>query len=83
MPAPPPRFSACDHAPWSPARIREGGIATVSSLDQQVIVIEPANPQIVDVPQYDSQVVYTLSATSQRVRSLWRSGRGASLQSAD
>ena len=31
---------------------------------QQVIVIEPANPQVVYVPQYDSQVVYTQPASS-------------------
>ena len=30
-----------------------------TSSGQQVIVIEPANPQVVYVPQYDSQVVYT------------------------
>ncbi len=32
-----------------------------SSSGQQVIVIEPANPQIVYVPQYNPQVVYTSS----------------------
>jgi hypothetical protein len=39
---------------------------TTSSGDQ-VIVIEPANPQVVYVPQYDSQVVYTQPATSSTV----------------
>ena len=31
---------------------------------QQVIVIEPANPQVVYVPQYNPQVVYTQPATT-------------------
>jgi hypothetical protein len=31
---------------------------TTTSTGQQVIVIEPANPQIIYVPQYDPQVVY-------------------------
>jgi hypothetical protein len=31
---------------------------------EQVIVIEPANPQVVYVPQYDPQVVYTQPATT-------------------
>ena len=31
---------------------------------EQVIVIEPANPQIIYVPQYDPQVVYTQPATT-------------------
>jgi hypothetical protein len=31
---------------------------------QQVIVIEPANPQVVYVPQYDPQVVYTQPAST-------------------
>ena len=31
---------------------------------EQVIVIEPANPQVVYVPQYNPQVVYTQPATS-------------------
>jgi hypothetical protein len=38
-----------------------------TSSGQQVIVIEPANPQVVYVPQYDSQVVYTQPATSSTV----------------
>jgi hypothetical protein len=38
-----------------------------TSNGQQVIVIEPANPQVVYVPQYDSQVVYTQPATSSTV----------------
>ncbi len=35
-----------------------------TSSGQQVIVIEPANPQVVYVPQYNSQVVYTQPATT-------------------
>jgi hypothetical protein len=31
---------------------------------QQAIVIEPSNPQVVYVPQYDSQVVYTQPSTT-------------------
>ena len=31
---------------------------------EQVIVIEPANPQVVYVPQYDAQVVYTQPAST-------------------
>ena len=31
---------------------------------QEVIVIEPANPQVVYVPQYNPQVVYTQPTTS-------------------
>jgi len=31
---------------------------------QQVIVIEPANPQVIYVPQYDPQVVYTQPAST-------------------
>jgi hypothetical protein len=38
-----------------------------TSAGQQVIVIEPANPQVVYVPQYDSQVVYSQPATSSTV----------------
>ncbi len=38
-----------------------------SSSGQQVIVIEPANPQIVYVPQYNAQTVYTQAATSSTV----------------
>jgi hypothetical protein len=34
-----------------------------TSSGQQVIVIEPANPQIIYVPQYDPQVVYTQPTT--------------------
>ena len=34
-----------------------------TSSGQQVIVIEPANPQIVYVPQYNTQVVYTQAPT--------------------
>ncbi len=34
---------------------------------QQVIVIEPANPQVVYVPQYNPQVVYTQPATTTTV----------------
>jgi Protein of unknown function (DUF3300) len=34
---------------------------------QQVIVIEPANPQVVYVPQYNPQTVYTSSPTSSTV----------------
>ena len=34
-----------------------------TSSGQQVIVIEPANPQIVYVPQYNPQTVYTTSST--------------------
>ena len=34
-----------------------------ASTGQQVIVIEPANPQVVYVPQYDPQTVYTSSTT--------------------
>src|SRR4029078_12600621 len=34
-----------------------------TSSGQQVIVIEPANPQVVYVPQYNSQVVYTQPST--------------------
>jgi hypothetical protein len=33
-----------------------------TSSGEQVIVIEPANPQVVYVPQYDPQVVYTQTA---------------------
>jgi hypothetical protein len=36
---------------------------TTTSSGQQVIVIEPANPQIIYVPQYDPQVVYTQPTT--------------------
>src|SRR5580765_5315402 len=35
-----------------------------TSSGEQVIVIEPANPQIVYVPQYNPQVVYTAPTTS-------------------
>jgi hypothetical protein len=38
-----------------------------TSSGQQVIVIEPANPQVIYVPQYDSQVVYSQPATSSTV----------------
>ena len=38
-----------------------------TSSGQQVIVIEPANPQVVYVPQYNSQTVYTSSPTSSTV----------------
>ena len=34
---------------------------------QQVIVIEPSNPQIVYVPQYNAQTVYTPTTTSTTV----------------
>jgi hypothetical protein len=34
---------------------------------QQVIVIEPANPQVVHVPQYDSQKVYSQAPTTTTV----------------
>jgi hypothetical protein len=34
---------------------------------QQVIVIEPANPQVVHVPQYDTKAVYTEAPTSTTV----------------
>jgi hypothetical protein len=35
-----------------------------TSSGEQVIVIEPANPQVVYVPQYNSQVVYTQPAST-------------------
>jgi hypothetical protein len=35
-----------------------------TSAGEQVIVIEPANPQIVYVPQYNTEVVYTQAPTS-------------------
>ena len=35
-----------------------------TSAGQQVIVIEPANPQIVYVPQYNTEVVYTQAPTT-------------------
>jgi hypothetical protein len=35
-----------------------------TSSGQQVIVIEPANPQVVYVPQYNAQTVYTQSTSS-------------------
>lgn len=35
-----------------------------TSTGQQVIVIEPSNPQVVYVPQYNSQVVYTTAPTT-------------------
>jgi hypothetical protein len=38
-----------------------------TSSGQQVIVIEPSNPQVVYVPQYNSQTVYTQSPTSSTV----------------
>lgn len=38
-----------------------------TSSGQQVIVIEPANPQIVYVPQYNPQTVYTPASTSSTV----------------
>jgi hypothetical protein len=38
-----------------------------TSNGQQVVVIEPANPQVVYVPQYNAQTVYTQSATSSTV----------------
>ena len=38
-----------------------------TSSGQQVIVIEPANPQIVYVPQYNAQTVYMPSTTSSTV----------------
>ena len=38
-----------------------------TSSGQQVIVIEPANPQIVYVPQYNAQTVYTPTTTSSTV----------------
>ena len=34
---------------------------------QQVIIIEPANPQVVHVPQYDTKTVYTQAPTSTTV----------------
>lgn len=45
---------------------QEVGTKTTSS-GQEVIVIEPANPQVVYVPQYNPQVVYTQPATSSTV----------------
>lgn len=38
-----------------------------TSTGQQVIVIEPANPQVVYVPQYDAQTVYVPAASSSTV----------------
>jgi uncharacterized protein DUF3300 len=38
-----------------------------TSSGEQVIVIEPANPQIVYVPQYNTQVVYTQAPTTTTV----------------
>src|SRR3954463_13094823 len=38
--------------------------AKTPSAGQEVIVIEPANPQIVYVPQYNTQVVYTQAPTT-------------------
>ena len=38
-----------------------------TSSGQEVIVIEPANPQIVYVPQYNTQVVYTQAPTTTTV----------------
>ena len=38
-----------------------------TSAGQQVIVIEPANPQVVYVPQYNAQTVYTPTTTSTTV----------------
>jgi hypothetical protein len=38
-----------------------------SESGQQVIVIEPANPQVVHVPQYDAKTVYTQAPTSTTV----------------
>jgi hypothetical protein len=38
-----------------------------SESGQQVIVIEPANPQVVHVPQYDTRTVYTEAPTSTTV----------------
>ena len=38
-----------------------------TSSGQQVIVIEPANPQVVYVPQYNAQTVYTTVPTSSTV----------------
>ena len=35
-----------------------------TSSGQEVIVIEPTNPQIVYVPQYNTQVVYTQAPTT-------------------
>ena len=37
--------------------------ARTTSSGQQVIVIEPANPQVVYVPQYNPQTVYTTTST--------------------
>jgi hypothetical protein len=41
-------------------------LKTVES-GQQVIIIEPANPQVVHVPQYNTQAVYTQAPTSTTV----------------
>ena len=38
-----------------------------TSSGQQVIVIEPANPQVVYVPQYNPQTVYTTAPSSSTV----------------
>ena len=38
-----------------------------TSSGEQVIVIEPANPQVVYVPQYNAQTVYTTAPTSSTV----------------
>ena len=38
-----------------------------TSAGQEVIVIEPTNPQVVYVPQYNTQVVYTQPPTTQTV----------------
>jgi uncharacterized protein DUF3300 len=42
-------------------------ITKTTSAGQDVIVIEPANPQIVYVPQYNAQVVYTQAPTTTNV----------------
>jgi hypothetical protein len=46
---------------------------------EQVIVIEPANPQVVYVPQYDTQVVYTQPPSSTTVVVQQESNTGAAV----
>jgi hypothetical protein len=45
-----------------------------TSSGEQVIVIEPANPQVVYVPQYDANAVYTAPSTSPSTTTVTTSG---------
>ena len=60
------RTKARDAGKLKSSTQQDVGTRTTSN-GQQVIVIEPANPQIVYVPQYNPQTVYTPTTTSNTV----------------